>query len=269
MQKRIYLTELKNSYDFLFVNIHGTPVHQWLGEISPGDQCVVYHYEIKEFRPQALFSALASCSNGDFTVKNYFAGWYLFSGNSLVVQANSTVAMLVGANTVQFLKDYIPLGLGVTFGDMDKNDRSFIFSHIFGDPTLTLRPKPTGDLPRLSRYTSEIDFGDVERGTIPEKYISFWNGGTAPLTMSYKKARFSIDGEYVFLGYWDVFYYEHPTTGETFRDFEVPPGKCKVVPFYFYPRADGPTGRYTMTILFQTNDPENPYLEIHLAGNAI
>jgi hypothetical protein len=269
MQKRIYLTELKNSYDFVFVNIHGTPVHQWVGENSPGDQCVVYHYEIKEFRPQPFFSALASCSNGDFTVKNYFAGWYLFSGNSLIVQANSTVSTLVGASTVQFLKDYIPLGLGVTFGDMDKNDRTFMVSHILGDPTLTLRPKPTGDLPQLSRYSSEIDFGDVERGTIPEKYISFWNGGTAPLTISYKKARFSIDGEYVFLGYWDVFYYKHPNTGETFRDFDISPGKCKVVPFGFYPRADGPTGRYTMTILFQTNDPENPYMEIHLSGNAI
>lgn len=269
MQKRTYLTALKNSYDFVFVNIHGTVWHQWLGELNPGDQCVVYYNEIKEFRPQPLFSVLASCSNGDFTTENYFAGWYLFSGNSLIVQANTTVSYLTGANTMEFFKDYIPLGLGVTFGDMDKNDRNFIVSHILGDPTLTFRPKSTGDLPSLSRYESEIDFGDVERGTTSQQYISFWNGGTATLTIRYKKAPFSINGEYVNLGYWDVFYYEHPTTGETFRDFEVRPGKCKVVPFYFYPRADGPIGRYTMTILFQTNDPENPYMEIHLSGNAI
>jgi hypothetical protein len=269
MQKRAYLTALMNNFDFVFVNVHGTPIHQWLGENNPGDQCVVYHYEIKEFRPQPFFSVLASCSNGDFTTENYFAGWYLFSGKSLVVQANSTVSMLIGANTMEFLKDYIPLGLGVTFGDMDKNDRSFLVSHILGDPTLTLRPKPTGDLPRLSRYISEIDFGDVERGSIPEQYISFWNGGTATLEIKYKKPCFSINGEYVDLGYWDVFYYKHPNTGYKFRDFEVRPGKSKVVPFGFYPRADGPIGRYTMTILFQTNDPENPYMEIHLSGNAI
>jgi hypothetical protein len=269
MQKRKYLTALMNNYDFVFVNIHGTVWHQWLGELNPTDQCVVYYNEIKEFRPQPLYSVLASCSNGDFTTENYFAGWYLFSGNSLIVQANSTVSYLTGANTMEFLKDYIPLGLGVTFGDMDKNDRSFLVSHILGDPTLTLRPKPAGELPRLSRYASEMDFGNVERGTIPRQYISFWNGGTAPLTISYKKAPFSINGEYANLGYWDVFYYEPSTTGETFRDFEVRPGKCKVVPFSFYPRADGPTGRYTMTILFQTNDPENPYIKIHLSGNAI
>jgi len=269
MQKRIYLTQLKNSYDFVFVNIHGTVWHQWLGENSPTDQCVVYYNEIKEFRPQSLFSVLASCSNGDFTTENYFAGWFLFSGNSLVVQANTTVSYLTGASTVEFLDDYIPLGMGVTFGDMDKNDRNFIVSHILGDPTLTLRPKPSGDLPRLSQYASEIDFPDTERGTIPKQYISFWNGGSATLTISYKKARISINGEYPNLGYWDVFYYEPSTTGETFRDFEVRPGKCKVVPFSFYPRADGPIGRYTMTILFQTNDPEKPYIEIHLSGNAI
>jgi predicted outer membrane repeat protein len=269
MQKRNYLTALKNSYDFVFVNIHGTVWHQWLGENSPGDQCVVYYNEIKEFRPQSLFSVLASCSNGDFTTENYFAGWFLFSGGSLVVQANTTVSMLTGANTMEFLKDYIPLGLGVTFGDMDKNNQSFIVTHIFGDPTLTLRPKPAGDLPHLSRYESELDFGDVERGTIPRQYISFWNGGSAILKITYKKPCYSINGEHPNLGYWDFFYYEHPTTGETFRDFEIRPGKCKVVPFYFYPRADGPIGRYTMTILFQTNDPENPYLEIHLSGNAI
>jgi hypothetical protein len=269
MQKRIYLTELKNSYDFVFVNIHGTVWHQWLGENSPGDQCVVYYNEIKEFRPQALFSVLASCSNGDFTTENYFAGWYLFSGSSLVVQSNTTVSMLIGSSTMEFLEDYIPLGLGVTFGDMDKNDRNFIVSHILGDPTLTLRPKPTGDLPQLSRYPSDIDFGDAERGTIPEKYIPVCNSGKATLKITYKKPCISINGEHPDMGYWDIFYYENPTTGEKFRDFEIRPGKCKIITFGFYPRADGPIGKYKMTILFQTNDPENPYIEIHLAGNAI
>jgi hypothetical protein len=269
MQKRAYLTALKENYDFVFVNIHGTPIHQWVGEKSPGNQIVVYHYEIKEFRPQALFSVLASCSNGDFTAENYFAGWYLFSGNSLVVQANTTISYLTGANMVEFLEDYIPLGLGIPFGKMDKNDRNFLVTHILGDPTLTFRPKPTGDLPRLAPNRLAIDFGDVPRGQQPVKYISFRNGGTVPLTIIYKKPCFSINGEHPNLGYWDFFYYEHPNSGEKFRDLEVRPRKCKVVPFYFYPRADGPIGRYTMTILFQTNDPEFPYMEIRLSGNAI
>ncbi|UCG56552.1 MAG: hypothetical protein JSU70_17015 [Phycisphaerales bacterium] len=263
VQKSMYLSELSYSYDFAFVNIHGSATTQWLG-----DSTSVYHNEIRDARPEALFTVLASCSNGDFTQENYFAGWYLFSGNSLVVTGNSVVAMLVGSSSVEFLEDYNPLGLGVTFGQMYKNDQSFMVSHLFGDPTLTLRAKPTGEQPLLCVDTSHLDFPDTHRGTKTAKYIWLENNGTATLTLNFKKGPFSIDGESVNLGYWDVFYYRNPDTGELFRDFAVPAGEKKRVSFVFYPRADAPTGRYSMTILFQTNDPENPYLQITLAGNA-
>lgn len=263
VQKGMYLSELSNSYDFAFVNIHGSTTTQWLGGSTS-----VYHNEVRDARPAALFSVLASCSNGNFTQENYFAGWYLFSGNSLVVTGNSVAAMLVGSSSVEFLEDYIPLGLGVTFGEMYKNDQSFMVSHLFGDPTLTLRPKPTGERPRLCVDTSHLDFPDTRRGTKTAKYIWFENRGTTALKVHFKKGRFSIDGELVNLGYWDVFYYKDPYTGDLFRNFAVPAGETKRVTFVFYPRADAPTGGYSMTILFQTNDPEDPYLQISLAGNA-
>jgi hypothetical protein len=263
-QKDAYLSELSNSYDFVFVNIHGSATTQWLG-----DSTSVYHNEIKDARPESLFSVLASCSNGNFTRDNYFAGWHLFGGNSLVVMGNTIPTMLVGAASVEFLKDYIPLGLGVTFGQMYRNDRSFLVSHLFGDPTLTLRPKPTGGRPCLRVDTAYLDFPDMEKGTKSARYILFENNGMTPLEVSFKKGRFSINDESVNLGYWDVFYYKHPDTGSLFRDFTVPAGEAKSVTFVFYPRADGPIGRYSMIILFQTNDPENPYVEISLAGNAI
>jgi hypothetical protein len=248
----------------VFVNIHGSATTQWLGGSTS-----VYHNEVRDARPQALFSVLASCSNGDFTQVNYFAGWYLFGGESLVVMGNSVVTMLVGGASVEFLEDYVPLGVGATFGQMSKNDRSFMVSHLFGDPTLTMRPKPAGPLPRLRIDTSHLDFGNVVRGTKPAIYISFDNSGTADLEVTFKKGRFSVDGEAANLGYWDVFYYKHPDTGSLFRDFSVPAGRAKDVPFVFYPRADAPTGKYSMIILFQTNDPDNPYVQISLTGNAI
>jgi hypothetical protein len=263
-QKDAYLSELSNSYDFVFVNIHGSATTQWLG-----DSTSVYHNEVKDARPESLFSVLASCSNGDFTRENYFAGWHLFGGNSLVVMGNTIPTMLVGAASVEFLKDYIPLGLGVTFGQMYRTDRSFLVSHLFGDPTLTLRPKPTGGCPCLRVDTVRLDFPNMEKGTKSARYILFENNGTTPLEVDFKKGRFSINGESANLGYWDVFYYKHPDTGSLFRDFTVPAGEAKSVTFVFYPRADGPIGRYSMIILFQTNDPENPYVEISLAGNAI
>lgn len=262
-QKQAYLTELSSDYEFVFVNIHGSATSQWLGGSTS-----VYSSEVIQAQPKSLFTVMASCSNGDFTKDYYLAGWYLFSGASLVVMANSTVAMAVGATSVEFLKDYIPLGLGVTFGQMYENDLSSLPVHLFGDPTLTLRLKPTGDAPRLDLNTSYLDYDRVARGTKSRRYIVFKNAGRRPLKVSFKKGRFSVDGEAVNLGYWDVFYYEHPDTGDLFRDFEVPAGSSKTVPFVFYPRPDAPVGRYSMTILFQTNDPEFPYPAIRLSGDA-
>ena len=264
IQKEQYLSGLSKRYDFVFVNVHGSATTQWLGGSTS-----VFHQEIVDARPEGLFSVLASCSNGDFTQENYLAGWYLFSGESLAVMGNSVVTMLVGATSVDFLGDYVPLGLGVTFGSMCKNDRSFLVTHLFGDPTLSLRSRPAGSLPRLSLSESNLEFGDVKRGAKPRKNVIFTNNGETPLTIDFKKGRSSIDGEWVHLGYWDVFYYKDPDTGSTFRAFEVAPGQSKIVPFVFYPRADAPAGRYSMIMLFQTNDPENAYPTIELVGKGI
>lgn len=264
MQKQIYLWELTNSYDFAFINIHGSATTQWLGSST-----YVYYDEIKKAKPEPLFTVLASCSNGDFTQENYLAGWYLFSGNSLALTANTVPTMLVGATSPEFLKDYIPLGLGTTFGQMCKNDRSFLVTHLLGDPTLAMRPKPAGELPAMTIDKINLDFADTLRGTKSTKYISFENNGSATLKISFVKARFSINDKWENLGYWDVFYYKHPETGSSFRDFEIASGESKNVTFIFYPREDAPDGKYSMNMLFQTNDPENPYLEIRLIGIAL
>ncbi|MBN2591015.1 MAG: hypothetical protein JXA96_14205 [Sedimentisphaerales bacterium] len=263
-QKQIYLSQLSGSFDFAFINIHGSATSQWLGGST-----YVYNDEIKKAQPGALFSVLASCSNGDFTQQNYFAGWYLFSGNSLVVMGNTIPTMLVGADSAEFLKDYIPLGLGVDFGSMYQNDRSFMVNHIFGDPTLTMRKKTAGELPHLVIDKTNLEFADTIRGTKTTKYISFENSGTETLKVKFVKGPYSINGRWEQLGYWDVFYYKHPETGSTFRDFEVSAGQTKNITFVFYPREDAPDGKYSMTMLFQTNDPEMPYLEFKLVGNAI
>jgi len=262
-QKQLYLAELSNSYEFVFVNSHGSVTTQWLG-----DSTSVYSSEMIQARPKSLLSIMASCSNGDFTQDYYLAGWYLFSGESLAVMANSTVAMAVGGTTIEFLRDYIPLGVGVTFGEMYKNDLSGLTFHLFGDPTLTLRPKPTDNVPELALDKCQLDFGRTLAGTKPRQHIVFSNNGEETLKVSFKKGRFSIDGEAVNPGYWDVFYYQHPDTGALFRALEIPAGDSRAVPFVFYPRSDGPVGKYTMTMLFQTNAPQAPYVRISLMGDA-
>ena len=151
---------------------------------------------------------------------------------------------------------------------MHKNDLSNHVTHLFGDPTLALRPKPVLNQPKLTLDKTFVDFGTVVQGSKPTDYIRFDNDGLSPVTISFKKAPFSIDGRGVVIGYWDVFYYKHPDTGQMFRTIEIPPGQSKMVPFTFFPRSDGPVGAYSMIMLFQTNDPAYPYIKIRLAGVA-
>jgi hypothetical protein len=70
------------------------------------------------------------------------------------------------------------------------------------------------------------------------------------------------------LGYWDVFYYRHPYTGQMFGPLDVQPGQALTVRFTFYPRADAPQGVYSMRMLFQSNAAANPYPDIALSGTA-
>jgi hypothetical protein len=263
VQRSLYLEELGVRRDFVFVNIHGSATSQWIaGGVSVDSE------DIAAARPQALFTVLASCSNGDFTASDYLAGWQLFGGRGLVVLANTTVAMLVGGGSVEFLYDTIPLGLGVTFGDMYLHDRSWLLTHLFGDPTLTMRPFPAGDAPVLNVAPLAVPFGDVPLGATATLNVAFSNTGTTPATVQLKKAPFSIDGAWVNLGYWDVFYYTHPYTGQTFGPLVIPAGQAMAVPFTFYPRADAPEGHYSMRMRFQTNVPTCPYVDIALTGSA-
>ena len=269
VQKTNYLNKLSQNHDFVFVNIHGSIEDQWLGGST-----WVRGTEIKTSKPDALFSVLASCSNGDFTQDNYLAGWYLFSGNSLVVMANSVVAMLVNGDKIDFLKQYTPLGMGITFGEMSKNDGSFFPTQLLGDPTLTFREKPTTNIPSLVISTNSLEFGNINIGTkSSSKIISFKNEGTQTLKINFRSMPFSINGQPLNnLGYWDVFYYELNGIG-TEKDFstsiEIPAGQSKTIPFTFYPLTNSPSGKYSANMRFQTNDPENPYLSIKLTGNAI
>ncbi|HIH22040.1 MAG TPA: hypothetical protein HA222_05285 [Candidatus Diapherotrites archaeon] len=264
-QKKDYLTKLSNSYDFIFVNIHGSSTTQWLGANTE-----VGYDEIKLAKPNSIFSVLASCSNGKFTDENYFAGWWLFSGKSLAVTANSTISMLVGAMEVNFLADYRPLNLGVSFGEMQKNESSFLVTHLFGDPTLKFRNEQILDIPRAILEYEKIEFNNTNLGEKSQKTLRIKNTGKEVLKIYFMKAPGSINGKTTTesnLDYWDFFYYEIPETGYTFRDFAIMPGETKEIPFFFYPRENSPSGQYSMTMYFQTNDPLKPFINLQLVGS--
>lgn len=262
-EKSDYLRELSQNREFIFIFTHGSTTSQWVG----GDTDVTSD-EIKEAAPNALFTVMATCSNGDFTEENYFAGCYLFSGNSLMVTANSVASMILGAGEDEFFLDYKPLRLGVTFGEMHKNDRTWRVTQLLGDPTLRLREKPTENIPRLKIDTTSLDYGRVKGGSEPCINILFQNEGNKTLQIEYIKGEVALNGVESELEYADFFSYTPDNGNSHYTPFEILPGKSKSVPFTFNPRKDGPIGKYTMQMLFQTNDPNKPYLVIDFTGIA-
>ncbi|MDD5753094.1 MAG: hypothetical protein PHI45_03380, partial [Candidatus Pacebacteria bacterium] len=138
-RKQDIMEKAKNNYEIMIINVHGSPTSQWIGEST-----YIASEEIKNIKPGSLFIALESCSNGDFSNPNYIAGWYLFSGQSLLVKANSTVTFYVGAENYllrpeYFIEGYRPISNGSDFGEIYRVDNGGQQLLLFGDPTLSIR----------------------------------------------------------------------------------------------------------------------------------
>jgi hypothetical protein len=260
-QKDEYLDKLaNNSYEFVFVNIHGDVTRQWLG----GD-VNVYANEIRDAQPNTFFVELASCSNGKFTDADYFAGTWLFSGKTLVVAANTEVSFLPGQDKVNFLNALRPLRLGVPFGQQLINDNGFLVRHLFGDPTLQLRAKPQQNIPKIEVSQKGIDFGTINKGEDRVVSIRFSNKGNRKLTVEKYVMYESVDSKPID-GDWGFVTYL--SGGETWGPIEVPVGDSVDVPFTLKFPANIPGNEYTAIQVLLTNDPNMPYLELTFKGVA-
>lgn len=273
-QKDQYLKKLSDvSYDFVFVNVHGSWGSQWLGE-----NVYVSRQEIRDVKSKTFFVELASCSNGDFTAEDYFAGNLLFSGNTLVVAANSTVAMLMNSHRVGFLKGFQPLRLGVSFGQMSLNDNSFLVRHLFGDPTLQLRKKPSGPLPAVQVDGGIINFGPVKKGGKISLPVIFGNTGQSQLVVENLLLYESIDTEPLpENGPVGFVTYQAEGDSRWLQPIRVPPKTSTKVLFTISisknldldldPHISG--GQYSATGAFFTNDPNQPYLELKFKAQIV
>jgi len=137
-RKQEILEKAKNNYEIMIINIHGSSRSQWVG----GDVSIVSK-DIIENKPGSLFIALESCSNGNMKDSDYIAGWYLFSGKSLLVRANSTETFYFGDADGLFgperFKQYQSIASGSNFGEIYRVDNRGQQSLLFGDPTLSIR----------------------------------------------------------------------------------------------------------------------------------
>jgi hypothetical protein len=152
-----YFRKLKKPYEYVYYNGHGAPTFEEMNITSD---------EIRQLKPQGMLYELHSCSNGDFTEKNYIAGWYLFSGNGLVVSALTDPAFtgLIPPSIRPYTEFFI-LEHGGIFGRTELADGISMASTFLGDPTLRLRYEKIKSNAKIRLDENIIDFGNVEAYT--------------------------------------------------------------------------------------------------------
>ncbi|TVR38793.1 MAG: choice-of-anchor D domain-containing protein [Bacteroidia bacterium] len=98
----------------------------------------------------------------------------------------------------------------------------------------------------------EMHFGEGVIGQVHSKNLRILNTGDADLTIN----TISLEGD-------DVFFMDDPV----FRSkMLIPPGNEESVTFYFQPEAEQ---EYTADIFIESNDPENPIIDIPVSGSGV
>ncbi len=263
--KNNYVNSLNNQNEITFLNIHGTSNSEWFGGTTS-----LYSNEIETIKPNSMIYFLKSCSNGDFSSPDYIAGAYLFSGNSLVVIANSVVSMGVVDNRT--FKNIGQLRLGIPIGDVYKHESCDLVCHLFGDPTLKLRSVDSINSPKLKIQDTIVNFGEHAFGTQAELDYKIRNDGNSKLII--EPAGYGaggvgakLNGEMI--SSYVPFYYTFE--GRINKPIEVEPNSEIIIKLYFNLK-DVPVdkGEYEGYFLeMPTNDPLKPWITITLKGKAI
>ncbi len=260
--KTKYVNTLKNQNEYTFLNIHGTTDSEWFGE-----SIYLYSNEIESLEPSSMIFELASCSNGNFTAEDYMAGTYLFSGESLVVMANSVVSFI--SINDETLVNTGQLRLGLPIGEVYRHKSCDLVCHLFGDPTLRLRSIDLEDWPKLEVESLFVDFGTHPIGSETKVNYSIKNNGTKkliinrPLGMGAK-----LDGD--FIDGYIPFYYTNGSRS-LYGDINIDPFSEENITLFFYlPEGLVIPGTYEGVFFeMSTNDPTKPWITINLKGEAI
>ena len=242
----LYFEELKKPYKYVYYHGHG--LSTWSeNDITPE--------VIKTSKPQALYYSLQSCSNGDFTVEDYNAGWYLFSGKGLVVTAGTVPIYGVFPPVISGSVSLLERGLsfGETFGPSQ-----FYSITILGDPTLHLYDKiPSNAELRLSEKSIDV----VKSATKTRIPIKIQNSGSETLKLYYLRVeglslyiqgcKDSEFGNYIKAWYCPE-YAHYPT-------YEIEPDEEALIEVVVYP---GTLQQDDLIFKALTNDKYDPLIEI-------
>ncbi|MFH1509842.1 MAG: hypothetical protein ABID67_01700 [Candidatus Nealsonbacteria bacterium] len=263
------LEKITQNYEIMSFNVHGTAQSQWVG----GDHYITKEDIIKN-PPGSLFVSLESCSNGDISDSEYIAGWYLFSGKSLLVKANSAVTFFIDQDKLESLKEYKLIAAGMNFGDMYKNSPNGQQSMLLGDPTLQIREKNIVNGPKLLVMDENIiNLGDKNINQVKEreilKTVRIKNNGGSVLKLSNYNLRYSWLDRSLNEGT------SYPAGSIGFRltdkyivppatEISILPGEIKNIYVYIQGINSIIPGIFQILSTYITNDPLNPYLKMEL-----
>lgn len=272
--KKEYLNKLKtNSYEAALINIHGASTGQSISGVY--GQAEIDYKEIKSVAPNIFYVNLLSCSNGAFKELNYLAGWFLFSGKTMVVNAQSESVFIGG-----FFADppveppffiYLnSLGSNIPIGNMIKRDNSLLVTQTFGDPTLQLPNDRVQS--KLLISSQQIDFGNVEK--IAKQIITIRNDSDNSIKLRRLPNRgLTINSNPLDMGLTpaqDVnFFGFYIPNINPYQEITVLPNKEISIEILFAFAVLKKSqlkkeGNYFDIETFITNDPTNPYLDIKL-----
>jgi hypothetical protein len=261
-RKKRILEKITKNYEIMSFHVHGTSKSQWIG-----GSYYINKKDVLEHPPGALFIALESCSNGDITDSEYLAGWYLFSGKSLLVRANSVVTFYIGWSDLGSLIEYKLIAAGIDFGEIYKISTGGQQSFLFGDPTLSIRKKDFVNGPKLVAMDENIinlgkkNISQVKEGEVL-KTIRIKNSGKSTLELT----RYSFGYNWLDRSLEEgtsyppgVIRYE-----PTITEITIPPGGSKNIYVVIQDKNYIVPGRYQDFITYITNDPSNPLFKIEL-----
>ena len=258
--KTEYINSFKNQNEFTFLAIHGRVTRQCFGEST-----YLYSSEVESLEPNSMIYHLSSCLNGDFTSADYMAGAYLFSGNALIVTANSGVSFITIDERT--FKNIGQLRLGVPIGDVYRHHSSSLVNHLFGDPTLRLRPINLENSPKLKVDRLLIDFGEHPIGSETKVDYVIRNEGNSTLIIEKGGVGAKLNGEPV-EGYIPFCY---TFEGRVNKRIEIEPHSEDSIKVFFRLEEELVDEGVYEGYLFEmpTNDPFNPWITINLVGIAI
>jgi len=117
-----FVNALTAGYEVVFLRTHGFVYSNIMDK-------VLWYNDIKRIKPGAFLYALTSCYNGEWHVKNYIAGWYIFGDGYGIVS----------------LQSYSGIGVKLVLAGMSSFIGDAFLTHwsndikIFGDPIFPLR----------------------------------------------------------------------------------------------------------------------------------